>query len=220
MMAMCLEKTGNIGIIRDWVMSISDPYDRNNAGETEADNLGQTLYLVSLFSDESHPVVKQVLKEISKYETFDERGKYIKGRSDFHETPVYQTKWLKYGLSKLGFKENYVIPEIQDDYGTIFWWAYKDSGLSRTKDTNDFSDPNSIHSYPYLGWAADHFHGRKRSPVGDRDYPLSWERNASQANYLGASALDPEYLELKLCAPHTWHAAEMFLYLLALDSQV
>ncbi len=66
MMAMCLDSTGNLQLIENWVMSIDDPYDRNNAGETEADNLGQTLYLVSLFSDTTHPVVQKILKEIPR----------------------------------------------------------------------------------------------------------------------------------------------------------
>jgi len=43
MMAMCLEKTGNHDLIRDWVMGIKDPYDHNNkekgTPENEADNL-------------------------------------------------------------------------------------------------------------------------------------------------------------------------------------
>lgn len=32
-------------------MGLSEVYDRNNKGETEADNLGQALYLVSLVSE-------------------------------------------------------------------------------------------------------------------------------------------------------------------------
>jgi hypothetical protein len=45
-------------------------------------------------------------------------------------------------------------------------------------------------------------------------YPLSWEAEASQAKYAGMTRIDPKYVERRLCAPHTWHAAEMFLYLL------
>ncbi len=50
MMAMCLSYTGNLELIKGWVLGLTDPYDRNNGGETEADNLGQTLYLLSLFT--------------------------------------------------------------------------------------------------------------------------------------------------------------------------
>jgi hypothetical protein len=68
--------------------------------------------------------------------------------------------------------------------------------------------------YPYLGWACDHFHRTKKSPISNRDYPLTWERNASQANYAGLRVLDPAYADQRLAAPHTWHAAEVFLYVL------
>jgi hypothetical protein len=68
-------------------------------------------------------------------------------------------------------------------------------------------------NYPYLGWACDHFHGERRSPISDRDYPLTWEAEASQARYQGMALVSEEYVKRKLSAPHTWHAAEVFLYL-------
>ncbi len=40
----------------------------------------------------------------------------------------------------------------------------------------------------------------------------AWE--ASQADYRGMGIIDQEYLGGRLCTPHTWHAAEVFLYLL------
>lgn len=49
---------------------------------------------------------------------------------------------------------------------------------------------------------------------GSRDYPLTWERRASQARYEGLRAIAPVYAEQRLAAPHTWHAAEAFLLLL------
>jgi DUF1680 family protein len=211
MMAMCLDKTGNIGLIRNWVLSIEDPYDRNNGGETEADNLGETLYLLSFFTDKNHPLVKQILAEIPKYEVTDSNGTYIKGRSDFHETPVYQTKWLKYGLHALSIEDSYTIPKIQDDYSTLFWWDYKDTYM---KGTSDSCEKLKSDFYPYIGWAADHFHGLKRNPLSNRDYPLSWEIRASQANYNGMNIIDEKYVKNANSSPHTWHAAEMFLYLL------
>jgi hypothetical protein len=47
MMAMCFQATGNLDLIKEWVLGLREPYDRNNAGETEADNLGQALYLAA-----------------------------------------------------------------------------------------------------------------------------------------------------------------------------
>jgi len=211
MMAMCLNKTANIDLIRNWVLLLTDPYDRNNGGETEADNLGETLYLLSFFTDKNNLFVKKVLAEIPKYEVIDNNGRYIKGRSDFHEAPAYQTKWLKLGLSSLGIDDPYSIPQVQDNYSALFWMDYKDTYMNGTSDAydewkNDF--------YPYIGWAADHFHGLKRNPVSNRDYPLTWEIQASQADYNGMAIIDDKYITGKISTPHTWHAAEIFMYLL------
>jgi hypothetical protein len=50
--------------------------------------------------------------------------------------------------------------------------------------------------------------------VSDRDYPLTWEAQASEAKYDGMRRVAGEYVKARTCAPHTWHAAEAFLYLL------
>jgi hypothetical protein len=207
MMALAFKHTGNLGVIRDWILGLRDPYDRNNAGETEADNLGQALFLASLVSDKSHPLVAKVLAEVPRFEVRDGGGKFIKGRSDFGEHPVYQTKWLKYGLRALGLPDDYTIPKIAESYAALFWMDYKDEHTPG-KDSDDRG------AWAYLGWACDHFHGTKKSPIGNRDYPLTWEQNASQADYDGLNILDPIYVQQKLSAPHTWHAAEILLYLL------
>ena len=68
------------------------------------------------------------------------------------------------------------------------------------------------------GWAADHFHGLKRNPISNRDYPLSWEIQASQADYNGMKIIDNQYANEKNASPHTWHASEMFLYLIAMSN--
>ncbi|HEY6229287.1 MAG TPA: hypothetical protein VI282_19370 [Verrucomicrobiae bacterium] len=207
MMAMALQKTGNLRSIRDWIVNLRDPFDRNNAGETEADNLGQALYLISLVSDKKHPLVQQILLTTKQFEAESPNGKYIRGRSDFAEHPVYQTKWLKYGLRALSINDTFGIPEISDSYSALFWMDYRDAHVFG-KDAADRD------AYPYLGWANDHFHKVKKSPISNRDYPLTWERNASQADYNGMSIIGDAYVKQKLAAPHTWHAAEVFLYLL------
>jgi hypothetical protein len=206
MMAMCFKATGNLGLIRDWVLGLTEPYDRNNAGETEADNLGQVLYLVSLVADRNHPLVEKVLKEMPRFEVDTPGGKHLKGRSDFAFHPAYQTKWAKYGLRALGLPDAHVVPRIEDSYSALFWMDYRDTYV-KTEDAGSLS-------YPYLNWACDHFHGLKRSPISNRDYPLTWEKDASAANYAGMSIISDEYRQQRLAAPHTWHAAEIFLYLL------
>ena len=214
MMAMCLQKTGNVDLIKDWVLSIDDPYDHNNGQgqgkpEDEADNLGQTLYLLSFFSDSTHPVVSKIRSEATRFEIQDEHGRYIRGRSDFQEVPVYQTKFLKYGLAALGMKDPYTIPNIPCNYSSLYWWGYKANHVHQEYGFSDY--------YPYIGWARDHFNGEKNNPVSNRDYPLTWETRASEADYPGMAVIDSIFVEQKTCSPHTWHAAEIFLYLL--DSQ-
>ncbi len=207
MMALGLKATGNLALIHDWVMGLTEPFDRNNAGETEADNLGQVLFLISCVSDKSHPMVAKVLREVPRFEVREQQRVYLKGRSDFAEHPVYQTKWLKYGLHAVGLEDPYSIPAIPDSYSSLFWMDYRRDHVAGTEAT----DRNR---YPYLGWATDHFHGTKLSPIGNRDYPLTWETRASQANYAGMKVINPVFTEQKTAAPHTWHAAEVFLYLL------
>ncbi len=68
--------------------------------------------------------------------------------------------------------------------------------------------------YPYLGWAACHYAGSKKGKLSNRDYPLTWEAHASEAKYDGIKRISAEYTRRKVCAPHTWHAAEAFLYLI------
>lgn len=88
LMAMCLKKTGNLDQIRDWILALNEVFDRNNAGETEADNPGEALFLISLVSDQKHPLVPGLLGALKKFEVTDQHGVYIKGRSDFGERPV------------------------------------------------------------------------------------------------------------------------------------
>jgi len=211
MTAMCFKATGNLDLIRDWVLGLTEPYDRNNAGETEADNLGQALYLVSLCADKNHPLVAKVLKELPRFEADGPEGKCVKGRSDFAFHPAYQTKWAKYGLRALGLPDAYAVPRIEDSYSALFWMDYRDTYVK--------GDDAASLSYPYLNWASDHFHGLKRSPISNRDYPLSWEKDASAANYAGMTLISEQYRQQRLAAPHTWHAAEVFLYLLEQKSR-
>ncbi len=209
MMALAFRETGNLDQIRDWVLGLKDVFDRNNGGETEADNPGQALFLISLVADKSHPLVPDILAAVKAFETNGPAGRFIQGRSDFAAHPAYQTKWLKYGLRSLGLPDPYVIPAVADSYSALFWMDYRDTYV-KARDSDDRG------AYPYLGWAVDHFHATKLSPIGNRDYPLTWEERASQANYAGLSLLDEIYATQKISTPHTWHAAEMFLYVLKL----
>lgn len=205
MMAMVLKGTGNLRLIREWVRGLKEPYDRNNGGEEEPDNLGQVLYLISLCAERSHPLVRKVQDEIAA--RFPDG--VVRGRTDFGEHPVYQTKWLKFGLRALGLPDPFVIPAVPDSYSSLFWMGFRDEHLP-----GRCFDDAARRLYPYLGWAEDHFHGRIPEDLPDPSgYPLTWEAEASQANYANARVLGEAFMCRRICAPHSWHAAEMFLAL-------
>lgn len=205
MIALVFERTGNLKLLNDWILDLNDPYD-HNAGVSEPDNLGQALYLISTASDQQHPLVEKIMNEIPKYKVVGPSGPYINGTSDYSYHPVYQTKWLKFGLYMLGMADLYVVPPVHDSYSALFWMNYTDSYVKGT-------DSDDRDCYPYLGWACDHFHLTKKSPIGNQDYPLTWEQDASEADYAPLEIIDPIYVQQKLSAPHGWHAAEIFLYL-------
>jgi hypothetical protein len=206
MIAMVLRVTGNIHLLQEWILGLSEVFDYNN-GEAEADNLGQVLFLLSLVGDRTHPLVEKVLQEIPRFQ----HGKYIRGRTDGGFRPVYQTKWLKFGLKSLGLPDPYEIPTQSEDYSTLCWW-------DKSPTSNEPFDRTTSHmvsdDYPYLTWASDTFYTERQGFIGNRDYPLTWESNASQANYDGMSILSSEYVGRRTAVPHTWHAAEMFFRLL------
>ena len=215
LMAMVLKTTRNLDQIKDWIQDLRDPFDRNNHGISEADNLGQILYLVSLVDNKSHPVVAMVLDSVKQFEKKNSAGeRYLEGKTDYSVHPVFQTKWMKFGLQSLGLPDPYQIPNVYDSYSSLFWWAYKDEHVPGKK-----FDAQSGQNYPYLVWAEDHFYSRpgapeRRGTLSNRDYPLTWEARASDANYAELNRLDASLIKEKLSPSHTWHAAEMFLLLL------
>ncbi|MVM32965.1 hypothetical protein GO755_23190 [Spirosoma sp. HMF4905] len=209
LMAMVMRETNNLPLIHDWIMAIRDPFDRNNRGIPEADNLGEVLFLVSLVSDKSHPAVQMVLDSVKQFQ----KGAYIVGKTNNAEHPVFQTKWLKYGLKSLGLPDSYTIPKEYDSYSSRFWMDYKSEYVAPVSVEDKKIDETSGANYPYLAWAEDHFYKGKRGMVNNLDYPMSWEQQASNAHYPGLTVLDKEFVKQKLAFPHAWHAAEMFLLL-------
>jgi hypothetical protein len=205
MVGMCLQKTDNLHLIKPWILKLEEPFDRNNAGNREPDNLGQVFYLISLASDSSHPLVEKVLHTIPEFQ----KGKHLDGATDFSKHPVYQTKWLKFGLRALGLEDPYEIPVVFDSYSALFWMDFKTEHVP-----GQAFSKKGITNYPYLGWAEAHFHGQPVPMSLEEQYPLTWEAHASQAKYDGMKLISKEYTDRKICAPHSWHAAEMFLYLL------
>ena len=207
MMAMALQLTSNIHLLKPWIMSLDQMYDRNNGGIEESDNIGQALYLISTVSDASHPLVAPLIAE-ARRRCVDG---VIEGMTDFGRHPVYQTKWLKFGLDSLGIDSAWArIPRVSDSYASLFWMAYRD------EHSDDSDKDAAMHElYPYLWWAKEHFYEHQLIPdTLQIRYPLTWECQASQANYNGIRPLSENYANAKFSAPHTWHAAEMFLRLI------
>ena len=203
MVCKCLELTGNLRLVKAWILGLREPFDLN-AHHAEPDNLGQALYMISLVSDSTHPLVEKIVKEIENFRS----GNYISGLTDGRDRPVFQTKWLKYGLRRLGMVDRFEIPAVADSYSSLFWLDYRQAG----RPDATASRPDSL--YPYLGWARAHFQGdRGGGIISNLDYPLTWETEASEADYDGMKVISEEYTKARTSAPHTWNSAEMFLYL-------
>lgn len=202
MIAMVLEKVGKIGLIKDWILSFEDPFDRNNKGNEEPDNIGESLYMLGCVADKNHPLVKKFV-EVAKAK-MDKDG-FLTGMVDYSQHRVYAAKWLKLGLEKCGLESSWVkIPDEPDSYDNIFWM----DGSRNASLANTPLDKN----YPYLSWANWHKAGKKFKNTEVTDVS-SWESHASEANYDALHTVNPEWAKNKICYPHTWHAAEMFLLL-------
>ncbi len=205
MMAMVLARTGNISLITDWVRSLTDLYDRNNVGVEESDNLGQLLYLLAITGNKDHPLIPFAVEE-AKRRTVDG---VLTGQTDFSAHPVYQTKWLKYGMEALGLDTGFIrVPGVPDDYGGLFW-------MDGHREPYDGA---YCERYPYLSWSRAHTAGFAMDTahldmLKNPAYPISYETEASQADYEALRPFLPDYADARTAAPHTWHASEMFLYL-------
>ena len=162
------------------------------------------MYIISVVSDSKHPLIDKILEEADGYKNSD----YIEGKTEDSFHPVYQTKWIKFGLKVLGISDNYKIPLIYDNYSPVFWLDFKTQNVGGRQ----FDELTSLNS-PYLTWAEDHTFNQKRAIVSLLDYPLSWESDNKSANYSGMNVIDQIYTQSRICATHGWHAAEMFLLL-------
>ncbi len=206
MMAMCLEKTKNLHLMRNWALGVTDLYDKNNKGNKEPDNLGQLAFILSYFVDKNYPLINEIEKEANR---IMENG-LLTGLTDYSHHEIYSTLWLKLAYERLGIStENIKIPKEFDSYARMFWMDKKDVE-TETPYENEYDE-----KYPYLSWARYHFNN---DPINEDllkiKYPMSWEIQASEAIYPYIAPLSQIYADNKCAAPHSWHAAEMFLYLI------
>ena len=205
MMALVLEKTDNLHLLKPWALSVTSLYDKNNAGNCEPDNLGQLAFVLSFFVDKSYPLINEIYKEA---ERIAENG-LLRGLTDFGNHEIYSTLWLKLAFDKLGIVADFIkIPKDFDRYARMFWMD-KAEVETDTPFENEYDE-----LYPYLTWATYHFNGDEiDNSLIEIKYPMSWEIKASQASYDLIAPLSEEYAKNKCSAPHSWHAAEMFMYL-------
>ena len=217
MAALVLRETGNLHLLRDWALGLEKPYDRNNAGDAEPDNLGEALFLLSLFppgegGGAEHPLVRTILREAGARRGADGA---LRGRVDGRERAVYPTKWLKFGLRALGLDDSpWRIPAEPDNYSQLFWMDFRGEHL----ETPGFG-AKDLENWPYLNWAEAHFRGAP--PPEDPDaLAFSREARASESRcdrlrpLVEAGILPAACAEARLATPHVWHAAEVFLHLL------
>jgi hypothetical protein len=201
-----LRRTGNLDLVKDWILGLSEPFDLARAGEREPDNLGQVLFMLSMVADKDHPLVARVLEQA---ETF-RRTDFLEGRTDGAEHPVYQTKWLKFGLKSLGLPDDWHIPVSYDSYAPVFWFDFRGWAALGPAFTEKVKDAS-----PHLAWAEAHFHGwDPPMPIAGKSYPLSWEHHGERDTPYGMTMVSPEFVDRRISAPHARHAAEMLLYFL------
>lgn len=211
-----LEKTGNTGLISDWMLQNDSIYDMQNR-MAEADNLGELLYMLSYIPTDSNLTLRQQLQaEIEKQTT--ERGgrKFISGYTDGALNADYQTQILKAALAKNQMKDDYSSPpeDARGDYEDLSWFT-KGSSHSRSlslryKDLRfNFNDS----PFPYLQWARCHFYDDHQAPFPQGRYPLSWEKRGGSAHFEGMTVISELSAQERICYPHVWTAAEMFLKL-------
>jgi hypothetical protein len=173
--------------------------------------------MVSLFDAHHHPIIAKVLRAVSDYR----KGRHIVGNTDGSEKPVYQTKWLKVGLKSLCLDDPLRIPSVFDPYSALFWMDYRNEHIPGKR----FSR-KTLELYPYLNWAEAHFYDEAPpEPLDDIRPPLTREGAGSEAEYwrlkplANSGAIPARQVEKRVATPHTWHAAEMFLYLIEKHSQ-
>jgi len=206
MMVLCLEKTGNLHLVKNWALSVTELYDKNNKGNCEPDNLGQLAFVLSYFVDKSHPLIGKIISEAKR---ITENG-LLTGMTDYSHHEIYSTLWLKLALERLNEDTSFIkISQEFDSYARMFWMD------KRGVETNTPFDYTYDTKYPYLTWALWHF---DNTPIDEKylevKYPMSWEIEASEAIYENIAPLSEEYAKNKCGAPHSWHAAEMFMYLI------
>lgn len=215
MAALCLEKTNNIHLLIPWIKRIDNLYDIQN-GEPEADNLGELLYLLSFVSDspKKKQITGKIMKEVSRLTINKDGNIYIKGKTDGHYNTLYPTSILKMALAKNNMNDMFSEEAESGEYDDLCWFWKKGPHRRNIKRWyKDFRFNYLDSPFPYLQWARAHYYDNVMMPFNTDDYPLSWECRGGSADFNGMMIVSKDAVERKICYPHVWTAAEMFLRL-------
>ncbi len=202
--SMVLKYTHNEDLISEWVSQIDEVYDKQNNGIKEPDNLGELLYIISTQDNINKTLVNKIKIEAEHLAKNNKDGYYISGQTDFSPQYKYQNLWYEFGLNALNENSPYDYNELTDTYSALFWQNHQ-------KITDNYlSSPE----YPYLTWANYHTTHQGTPQVNIQLYPLSWEKNGSQANYENMIVIDKAFVDYQVSPTHVWTSSEMLLFLL------
>lgn len=203
--AMVLKNTNNTDLISDWVKNINDIYDLQNDLK-EPDNLGELLYILSTQEERNEELIDRIVEEANRLAEQNPNGYYIYGKTDYSDEFLYQNLWYKLGIESVGREFNFDLDIIpKDNYSTMCWWS----------DYDTFGNNEMNIEYPYLTIARYHKLRKGNIIVNSNPRPLSWEINASKANYGNYERLNQNDLAYdRISQPHSWSAAELLLLLL------
>ena len=216
MASLCLEKTGNTHLLYPWISKITNIYDMQNR-EKEPDNLGELLYMLSFLpSDSAQDLKNQLLHEIEKQTIQKDGYVFIKGHTDGANNADYQTQILKFALQKNSLPDNFTDTPTNEcgDYYDLCWFT---RGNKHKRNIilcyKDFKFNYKDSPFPYLQWARSHYYNNHNAAFNWQNYPLSWEKRGGSAHFEGMSIISKNAVEERICYPHLWTAAEMFLKL-------
>ena len=204
--SMVLKQTNNTNLISPWVSNITEIYDYQNNNMAEVDNLGELLYIISTQEEYNNDLIAKIEVEAKRLASVNPEGYYLNGYTDFSIKPLYQNLWYKLGIESIGGVFEFDISSISDEYGVLTWWSNHNRDIKYHKYTS--------YDFPYLQMASYHKLEKGKFVVNKDLYPLSWEANASEANYQNMHILDDYYVKSRISPTHVWAASEMLLFLL------
>lgn len=204
---MVLKQTNNTNLIDEWVNNITEIYDMQNANVKEPDNLGELLFILSTQENRNEELIDRIEEEAERIANSNPNGYYIYGQTDFGNQYLYQNLWYKLGIESVGREFKFdlsIIPE--DSYSKMAWWSdYKTSNNSGETMSED---------YPYLTYAKYHKIKNGDIPLNISIYPMTWEKNASQAKYENYDKVDEIMHYENISQVHSWSTSELLLLLL------